>query len=106
METVTPILAAPLGTLTPVRPWRPAPFGPGRSPYDPKKSTGKVLGAHKKLSGIFDDPLTHLGISATATILAAAGTAQFTGWMRILSWAVVIGSGAQTIANVVALFKS
>lgn len=64
------------------------------------------MGARKSLSGIFDEPITHLGISATATILAAAGTAYFTGWLRILSWAVVIGSGAQTVANVVALFKS
>lgn len=98
----TSIPTRPLGLVSPVRPWRPAPFRRGPSPYNFAKAQERALGQRKKgLSGsLFDDPLMATFLTGGATVLAAAGTATFENiWLRVLSWAVLIGAGAQTLVN-------
>ncbi len=92
-----------LGLSSPVRPWRPAPFGRGRSPYDFAKAGERALGQRRKeLSGVlFDDPLMATILNGSATILAAAGTAAFGSvWLKVIAWGVLVGAGAQTLVSV------
>ncbi len=98
----------PLGFPSPVRPWRPTPFRRGPSPYNFAKAEAHALGQRKKgLSGsLFDDPLMATFLSGGATVLAAAGTATFENiWLRVLSWIVLVGAGAQTLVNAVRVIR-
>ncbi len=96
-------MARPLGISSPVRPWRPVPFGPGRSPYNFAKAGERALGQRRKaLSGtLFDDPLMATFLNGGAVILAAAGTATFESiWLKVIAWGVLVGAGAQTLVSV------
>ncbi len=103
MEATGTVQTRALGLSSPVRPWRPAPFGHGRSPYDFAKAGERALGQRRKeLSGVlFDDPLMATILHGSATILAAAGTATFDSiWLKVIAWGVLVGAGAQTMVSV------
>ncbi len=102
MDSTVAIKTRALRLSSPVRPWRPAPFGHGRSPYDFAKAGERALGQRRKeLSGVlFDDPLMATILNGSATILAAAGTATFDSiLLKVISWGVLVGAGAQTLVS-------
>ena len=108
MEGTVAIPTKPLGLASPVRPWRPVPFRRGPSPYNFAKAEARALSQRKKgLSGsLFDDPLMAVFLNGGATVLAAAGTATFESiWLRVLSWIVLVGAGAQTLLNAVRVLR-
>jgi hypothetical protein len=90
----------------PLKPWRPAPFKRGPSPFNFKAAEKKALGQKRLGEALFDHPFMNLSLSASATLLAAIGTAKLDGVGRILAWAVLIGAGSQTLLNAVRYFGS
>jgi hypothetical protein len=97
LESVSAL--APSKPPSSVRVWRPAPFRHGPSPFNFAEADRRALGQKRLGQTLFDHPLMGLALGAGATILAAAGTAKFEGGWRILSWAVLIAAGSQTLVS-------
>ncbi len=94
----TPVTIQPT-TLGMVR-WRPAPFRQ-TSPFKFEKAEARARTLGQAASGIalFDHPLMALALNGSAAVVAAFGAAKFEGWLRALSFGVLIGAGAQALVS-------
>ncbi len=90
----------------PLKPWRPVPFRRTQSPFNFAAAEKRALGQKRMGEALFDHPFMNLALSSSATLLAAIGTARLDGFAQILSWAVLIGAGSQTLVNAVRFFGS
>lgn len=91
-----------------VKRWRPAPFRP-TSPFQFKKLEGARSlgqGAIPQGTALFDHPLMALVLNGSAAVIAAFGAAKFDGWLRALSFGVLIGAGAQTLVSGIRFMNS
>ncbi len=82
--------------------WKPAPYGPGPSPFMAKprpKRLGQIFGSQS----LFDHPAIGLAIDAGAISVAFLGTRKFTGTWRIVSWALLVASGIKAVNDAVRL---
>jgi len=86
------------------RPWKPAPFRQGPSPFS-RSLAGASVGQPSK-GTLFDDPFVALLLSGASTVLAAISTVKLEGAARILAWAVMIGAGTQTLVSGVRYLRS
>jgi hypothetical protein len=108
MPELTPLkLAVPPGP--PVQPtalgmvrWRPAPFRQ-TSPFQFEKAGARARSLGQAASGIalFDHPIMALALNGSAAVVAAFGAAKFEGWLRALSFGVLIGAGAQALVSAI-----
>ncbi len=89
--------------VTAIKPWRPAPFRRGPSPFKFAEAEKRALGQKRLSAALFDHPVMSFTLNVGATMLAAMGTAKFDGVWRILSWAVLIGAGSQALLDVTRL---
>jgi hypothetical protein len=97
---------APPRPVTAMRAWRPAPFRHGPSPFNFQQADRRALGRRQLGQALFDHPIMELILGVSTTALAAAGTAKFDGAWRILSLAVLIAAGSQTLMNGVRYLSS